>query len=316
MFFRYLHFTGGILYFGDPMKTTDSILNRYVILSPSWLISAFDSIVTCPVYAGSRDRRLNFLWKMYTKTAMLDIGFLKELWKHREVDDFLQHLDILLVYMEQVGLIAEPTFLYDHGRSSDESEKYFFVPAMLPSNKKCQLPKDMEHKHAIRPKTLCLVFHDGFLPMQAADKVMAACIANFELRKERGRAILQRNFGVFKVDFQWSLVVSIQDHMIKLTVYKQSPVQRISPGGGLQIRFFIEDTLQKIAELHQYKNLVYQYHLHCKAVCDVAEDATVPKKELEKRGTLPCCVGERQHFLNRKHLDFWFELAQIEVSTI
>ena len=305
--FRYLHFSGAVLYVNDTDEPRD---DESVILNPGWLVRAFTYLTTYK--PGTKNRRLDFLWKIYKKTATLGTEFIDSIWKQAECE-FSANRDVLLKYMEMLGLIARP-------KMSINQETTFFVPSMLPKMDANYLENTgiLNARHIQKTMTLCLVFTSRFIPFPVFDKIIAACIGKFELFKLKGKQIIGRRFGIFKVDIAWNVILYANENSIKLTLYKQSPQKMIEAGVGLKIRLFIEDTLKRILSLYQQDsdNLSYDYSLHCKPHVENGQ-VYVSITELENRQLLSCCDGpSSQHFIRRKDMEPWFTETKIEVHVI
>ncbi|OWF37223.1 uncharacterized protein LOC110440416 [Mizuhopecten yessoensis] len=325
MFLKYLHYTGSILYFGEETENLGTILAKTVILDPQWVAQAFRKIITVPKFVDRKDKRANFLWKMYQQSAILDMEYLKIVWKQDKKMWFWKYKAVILAFMERLGLIARPKKEQEKsvdfvqvGTGKDETEEaeieeIYLVPSLL-SGKIC-FPREMTDRYAVKTRTLCLVFSDRCVPFPVFDKLLAACIEKFNVLKVEDEICLRRGFGIFRIDGVWSVAICCGSNMIKATIFKQSPIPKIEPGAGLRVRLFVEEALKNIMELYAHRDLKFTYHLHCKANVNEG-DVTVPKMELEQRKLLPCCFsceGDK-HFIYRHELQPWFSEARPPVQ--
>ncbi|XP_060065829.1 uncharacterized protein LOC132546145 isoform X1 [Ylistrum balloti] len=317
MFLKYLHYTGSILYFGDETENLGLILAKTVILDPQWVAQAFRKIITVPKFVNRKDKRANFLWKMYQQSAILDMEYLQIVWNEERQLRLWEYREVILAFMERLGLIARPNHQQriksaGDGSGPEESDvavEIYLVPSLL-SGKVICFPREMTDRYAIKTRTLCLVFSSRCVQFPVFDKLLAACIEKFKVMKTEDEIWLRRGFGIFRIDSVWSVVISCGNNIIKITLFKQSPVPTIEPGAGLRVRLFIEEALKNIMELYDHRDLNFAYHLHCKAIVKDG-DVTVPKTELEQRKLLPCCLSEGdKHFVYRHELHPWFSEAR------
>lgn len=273
-----------------------------------------------------KDKRLNFLWKLYQKSAILEMKYLQIVWSRDEIECFWKFKDTILAFMERLGLIArlkpeEKNISYvQTGTGNDETKEettseVYLVPSML-SGQLIGLPREMTDKHAVKTRTLCFVFENKCVPDPVFDRFLAACIEKFQVLKADDEIWLRRGFGIFKLDSVWFVVIYCRSPIIKVTLYKQSPYPNIEPGAGLRVRLFVEDSLRKIVELYDYKDLKFTYHLHCKTT-EEEGDTLVSKTELELRRRLPCCQSSRDqtHFIHKHELQPWFSDERPPVCT-
>ncbi|XP_033742427.1 uncharacterized protein LOC117328921 [Pecten maximus] len=317
MFLKYLHYTGSILYFGEETENLGSILAKTVILDPQWISLAFRKIITVPKFVSRKGKRAVFLWKIYHQSAILDMEYLQIAWNQDEKMLFWKYKAVILAFMERLGLIARPkqeeqsVDFVQLGAGLDESdeakpEETYLVPSLL-SGQFMTFPQIMTDRYAVKTRTLCLVFLNRCVPFPVFDKLLAACIEKFKVLKTEEEIWLRRGFGIFGIDRVWSVVICCSNNIIKITLYKQSPIPKIEPGAGLRVRMFVEGALRNIMELYAHRDLKFTYHLHCKPMVTCGE-VTVPKMELEHRKLLPCCSSCKndKHFINRRELQPWF----------
>lgn len=317
MFLKYLHYTGCILYFGEETESLDSILAKTVILDPQWIAQAFRKIITVPKFVGRKDKRANFLWKMYRQSATLDMEYLQIAWNQDKEMRFWKYKSVILAFMERLGLIVKPnqeepaTDYVQVGRGLDvldrtTPEETYVVPSLL-SGQLMSFPRKMTDRYAVRTRTLCLVFLNKGVPIQVYDILLAACIEKYHILKTEEEICLGRGFGIFSIDPVWSVVISCGRNIIKITLFKQTPIPNIEPGAGLRVRLFVEGALRDILEMYAHRDFRFTYHLHCKpTVSD--RDVTLPKTELDQRKLLPCCSSSKKdkHFIHKHELRPWF----------
>jgi len=292
-----------VLFFGEENCCKGQNLADTIILDVQWLANAFRCIITAPKFIPKHNKALDLEWRFYRKTAKLEEDFLRQVWKQNENEKFADNQEILVSFMDRLGLIAKPKLekgSLPHGKK----HSYYLVPCMLEHGNSDEMPKDFNNKFTVSTRTLCLVFKEHFVPCPIFDKLISACIENYVVYDD-GKAFLRKGFGVFRLDGLWSLIVRCGHQMIRLALFKRSPQDTVEDGIGINVRLFIEDALKQILELYKHRNLEYDYHLQCTIDSDNSH-STVPKTDLESHGFVPCCNGDHPVFLAKRELRHWF----------
>ncbi|XP_060063252.1 probable serine/threonine-protein kinase pats1 [Ylistrum balloti] len=309
LFLEYLHSTRSVLYFRKYRK---------VIINPQWVINAFREILTDEKFLPSDDLLHTADITKYLQNAVLTVDLAKELWKLKEDNSYIQHIDILFAFLEEFGLLVKGyqgqdqygNPVYDHD---------YTVPSKLQTAPDInQISSLLKAKGTVCSRTLCFVFEEVFTPQELFHRIYAGVIKKFRPAKvasETGPITtyeekqIYKELGFFKVDDLCNMVVSTQweQSVIAVTLYTTSE-PRILGDTCLKVRQTMETIIQYTLELSRQQHLKYSFKLHCRFYLqpnDIPRDGDGIRKTT--RG-LPCqgddCAGK--HILINHDWFLWF----------
>ncbi|XP_053390914.1 uncharacterized protein LOC128553762 [Mercenaria mercenaria] len=207
---------GNILYFSK-----DDLTN-YILLDPQWLIDAFKSVITAKLFCISRTN-IQKEWMEFERTAMLKPVLIDAVWEKLENSGYKNYRDLLLTYMEILGLVARPVQQEDH---SAEVEDWYFVPCMLkepPPEKETCYCDSPDCKYTSK---LCYTTAEEpgrrFLPATMFNKLLAACLRKWPLSKQNGKSMIFCGGAIFKLKANHFLYIFFYEHVIQIWITRCS----------------------------------------------------------------------------------------------
>ncbi|XP_062603354.1 uncharacterized protein LOC134265130, partial [Saccostrea cucullata] len=108
---RFLHEIGQIVYFADEK------MNETIIVNVQWFVDAFKYIITDEKHLAriaSTNKRIN--------TGRITESELREIWEYTSESSYIRHKDVILPYMDKLGLMTEI--------QDDPSGETYYIPSM------------------------------------------------------------------------------------------------------------------------------------------------------------------------------------------
>lgn len=169
---------GTLLYFDeDNLKET-------IILDIQWFSDAFKCIIDYHVDIKNTDME----HEHFQNTGELDDRILEKIWKMEEKKEYTKHKDIILAYMEQLGLLAICK------TDNKEIQTWYYIPSM---NKRKFKINDKEFA---RSSILCFKFDiNGRLPIFVFYGAVVKCmkIHGWSIFKQNGKNCIYENAACF-----------------------------------------------------------------------------------------------------------------------
>ncbi|XP_069128400.1 probable serine/threonine-protein kinase roco6 isoform X1 [Argopecten irradians] len=312
MFLEYLHSTRSVLYFRQYDK---------VIVNPQWVINAFREILTDEKFLESDNLLLEADLIKYSHQALLTVDLAKMLWNSTEEDSFIQHIDILLAFLEEFGLLVKACVGQDEQGKPVYDENYT-VPSKLQSIKGIKQIHDLLNvKGTVCSRTLCFVFKDVFTPQELFDRIYAGVIKAFKpIEKNSARSPNQgpskqiyKGLGCFMIDDLCNMVVHTQweQSVITVTLFTTSE-PRIPEGTGKRVREALEVIIRHTLEVSRQGHLQYRHMLHCTFSLDQSDS---PRQEdgIVRAARGVACQGgvcSGKHILTKLDWQVWFPVSK------
>ena len=203
LFLSFMHNTGFILHFKDP------ILAKMVILDPKLIIDAMKCLVTCEKFA--LDVWSKKEWDKMSAVGKLEESYIIKVWKKRNKKHLFENRHFLLSIMEKLDLITRPK-IYDKG--NEITADFYYVPSMVRevANKKTQLLR----ANAVK---IFLKFND-ILPPAVFNRLVCSCMSLWPVHKEE----LYDGYVVLESGLNHLLTIKRQFRTIVVSfIHKLSP---------------------------------------------------------------------------------------------
>ncbi|XP_053386594.1 uncharacterized protein LOC123538917 isoform X3 [Mercenaria mercenaria] len=311
LFLRFHHETGNILYYrNDELSDT-------IVLDPQWLIDAFKSLITARMFCCRKSAILK-KWIEFDQSAILTHGLIDAVWDKEDNSIFHEHKELLLNYLERLGLIAKP-----HEESVTD---YYFAPCVLKTCPMADLLSCLDCENQKSTSKLCFTTTSGFLPTAVFNKLLAACISKWTLSNINGKRLIFCGFGVFDLENNHSLYVHFFDNVIQIWITKLSIEDEPNTDLCSEVNAFVTEFLHnKYRCSSDIKTL-----LRCQYAEVRSNENGFGLDEIVDKEEVVCKCRASQHVLRTKELTkYWFsdvssdmhldnarELNEKELSTI
>ena len=236
LFLQVQHAQGNIIYFPLPG------LRDYIVISPSYVIDAFTSIVTDKRFCtGMRLRSLQSM----NRDGMLDKLDINIIWKSTE---FLKHKDFIICLMCHLDILAEPR-IYNPENHSLIPSPFYYVPSMV---SKGGYPSFLENEDlASRSVGLSFKFHSTILPSAIGNRFMACCLDMWEVKSINQEKLFFSGLVVLIINRALALLVSVKEQRIDAFLIHSASRYQIIPDLAASIRECLSDTLDRISDSYK-----------------------------------------------------------------
>ncbi|XP_053379713.1 uncharacterized protein LOC128548550 isoform X2 [Mercenaria mercenaria] len=232
VFLKFHHETGNILYFSE------ETLRDHILLDPQWLIDAFKLLISDEQFISKKGNKILRLWKEFNSEAYLRKELIDEMW----TDDFAKHTTTLLDYMEKLGLIVKP---------SPKVEWEWFAPCVLKKEVHEDLIKlesrqcgSFECETYTFTSKLCFTTSTKFIPVAIFNRLLAACIREWEVYKRNKECHLYCGCGIFQLRGGHLLYVFFYANVVQIWI-KRNTTKKDAPSGELclKVKCFVKKFL-------------------------------------------------------------------------
>ena len=236
LFLQVQHAQGNIIYFPLPG------LRDYIVISPSYVIDAFTSIVTDKRFCtGMRLRSLQSM----NRDGMLDKLDINIIWKSTE---FLKHKDFIICLMCHLDILAEPRVYNPENHSSIPSH-FYFVPSMISRG---GFPSFLENEDlASRSVGISFKFHSTILPSAIVYRFMACCLDMWQVKTINDETLLFSGLVVLFINKALMLLVSVKEQRIDAFLIHSASLHQIIPDLAASIREWLCYTLDRISDSYK-----------------------------------------------------------------
>ncbi|XP_053392176.1 uncharacterized protein LOC128554881 [Mercenaria mercenaria] len=311
LFLRFHHETGNILYYREEK------LNDTIVLDPQWLIDAFKSLITARMFCCRKPTILK-KWIEFDQSAILTHGLIDAVWSKEDNSIFHEHKDLLLNYLDRLGLIAKP-----HEESVTD---YYFAPCVLKTCPTADLLSCLDCENQKPTSKLCFTTTSGFLPTAVFNKLLAAFISKWTLSKINGKRLIFCGFGVFDLENNHSLYAHFFDNVIQIWITKLSIIDEPSTDLCSEVKAFVTEFIQ---DKYRCSSDIKTF-LRCKYAEVRSSENGFGLDEIFDKEEVVCKCRASQHVLRTEELTkYWFfdvspdmhldnarELNEKELSTI
>ncbi|XP_053386499.1 uncharacterized protein LOC123537921 isoform X2 [Mercenaria mercenaria] len=294
LFLRFHHESGNLLYYSDA-NLSDSI-----IIDPQWLIDAFKSLITARMFC-CRQPKIFEKWIQFDESAILTREIVEAVWENSM---FHEHIELLLDYLEKLGIIAKPP------QQIDETEvtNYYFAPCFgkkpPPEDLACN---DCEDRRST--SKLCFKTRSGFLPTAVFNRLLAACISKWPLTKINGKRSVFCGCGIFDLKDNHILYVYFFDHVIQIWITKLSAKDREpSTSLCLDAYAFVLDLLQNRLRLTSAMEVFLRSQ--CSDLHSNHKMCTFDEKA--KKTEVVCSCRSEKHVLRTNELTKYWQLSKAD----
>lgn len=222
----FFHRVGTLLYFKeDTLKET-------IILDIQWFSDAFKCIIAYHVDIKNTDmERVHF-----QNTGEIDDQILEEIWRRDENKEYSKHKDIIVAYMEQLGLLAKCNTKCP---DTKEIKTWYYIPSM---NKR---KLEINDKKFARSSILCFQFNtNGQLPIFVFYGAIVKCmkILGWSIFKQNGKNCIYENVACFSYQ---NLLVKICQCTFQIQVQVCFPPGKVLDRELKNIQISIEEILRE-----------------------------------------------------------------------
>ena len=236
LFLQVQHAQGNIIYFPLPG------LRDYIVISPSYVIDAFKSIVTDKRFC--KGQRLRSLQSM-NRDGILGKLDINTIW---EPTPFLKHKDFIICLMCHLDILAEPR-VYNPVNHSLIPSQFYYVPSMV---SKGGYPSFLESEDlASRSVGLSFKFHSAILPSAIGYRFMACCLDMWEVKTINEEKLLFSGLVVLIINRALMLLVSVKEQRIDAFLIHSASRHQIIPDLAASIRECLSDTLDRISDSYK-----------------------------------------------------------------
>jgi hypothetical protein len=236
LFLQVQHAQGNIIYFPLPG------LRDYIVISPSYVIDAFKSIVTDKMFCTGMRRRS--LQSMNRDGILLKLD-INKIWKPTE---FLKHKDFIICLMCHLDILAEPR-VYNPENHSLMPSQFYYVPSMV---SKAGYPSFLENEDIpSRSVGLSFQFHSSILPSAIGYRFMACCLDMWEVKTINGEKLLFSGLVILIINRALMLLVSVKERRIDAFLIHSASRHQIIPDLAASIRECLSDTLDRISDSYR-----------------------------------------------------------------
>jgi hypothetical protein len=236
LFLQVQHAQGNIIYFPLPG------LRDYIVISPSYVIDAFKSIVTDKMFCrGMRHRSL----KLMNQDGILYKLDSNKIWKSTE---FLKHKDFIICLMCHLDILAEPR-VYNPVNHSSIPSQFYYVPSMVSREGN---PSFLENEDlASKSVGLSFKFHCRILPSAIGYRFMACCLGMWEVKTINDEKLLFSGLVVLIINRELMLLVRVKEQRIDTFLIHSASRHQIIPDLAGSIRECLSDTLDRISDSYK-----------------------------------------------------------------
>ena len=193
LFLQVQHAQGNIIYFPLPG------LRDYIVISPSYVIDAFKSIVTDKRFCtGMRLRSLQSM----NRDGILEKQDINTIWSSTE---FLKHKDFIICLMCHLDILAEPR-VYNPVNHSLIPSPFYYVPSMV---SRAGYPSFLENED-LASVGLSFKFHSTILPSAIGYRFMACCLDMWEVKTINQEKLFFSGLVVLIINKALMLLVSVK----------------------------------------------------------------------------------------------------------
>jgi hypothetical protein len=236
LFLQVQHAQGNIIYFPLPG------LRDYIVISPSYVIDAFKSIVTHKMFCT--DRRLKSVQSM-NRDGILEKQDINTIWKSTE---FLKHKDFIICLMYHLDILAEPR-VYNPVNHSLIPSQFYYVPSMV---SRAGYPSFLKNEDlASKSVGLSFKFHSTTLPSAIGYRFMACCLDMWEVKTINQEKLFFSGLVVLIINRALTLLVSVKEQRIDAFLIHSASRHQIIPDLAASIRECLSDTLDRISDSYK-----------------------------------------------------------------
>jgi hypothetical protein len=236
LFLQVQHAQGNIIYFPLPG------LRDYIVISPSYVIDAFKSIVTDKMFCTGK--RLRSLQSM-NRDGILEKQDINTIWKSTE---FRKHKDFIICLMCHLDILAEPR-VYNPVNHSLIPSQFYYVPSMV---SRAGYPSFLENEDlASRSVGLSFKFHSTILPSAIGYRFMACCLDMWEVKSINQEKLFFSGLVVLLINRALALLVSVKEQRIDAFLIHSASRHQIIPDLAASIRECLSDTLDRISDSYK-----------------------------------------------------------------
>ncbi|XP_063412596.1 uncharacterized protein LOC134695302 [Mytilus trossulus] len=241
VFLKFQHSIGKLLYF-DKLKLDDRI-----VLSPTLLIDAFQSIVTDRRFCNG-DRHREEIWDAMGMQGVVFKQEIYEVWKRKKYAKFNKEKEYLLAVMTHLDILVEPK-RYDSSRTRIPAD-FYYVASMV---------RDIDdsgylQSASITKRNIALAFQSSSLmiPPALSFRFISYCLSVWAVQTygETNRDMLFHRSGVFTIDPSLDMYILCEDDKISVRLVHTRTNTLIMRGLASSINECLTSALEKISQLY------------------------------------------------------------------
>ncbi|VDH90290.1 Hypothetical predicted protein [Mytilus galloprovincialis] len=241
VFLTFQHSIGKVLYFGETK------MDKHVILSPTYLIDAFNSIIT--------DRRLDKgdtereeMWDAMGKSGVLSKKVIQTIWSRKKYWKFCKDKDYLLDVMTHLDILVVPKrYDTDHNRMPTD---FYYVPSMLRASDDTGYLKSP----SFTQRSIAIAFQSTsfMIPPALFFRFISYCISVWAVKTygEANRDMLFHRSGVFTIDPSLDMYILCEDDKITARLVHARRNELIPRDMASSINECLTSALEKISQMY------------------------------------------------------------------
>jgi hypothetical protein len=308
-FLLYQHAKGNLIYFDEKP------LSAYVALDTQYVIDAFRCIITSERFC-KKDPAYRHLWKKLREEAKLEMILLERVWSTDAKHNFLEHKDVLLMFMQRHHIISE-ALSYDDGTEETKGLGWYVVPCFLRSYK----TNDARNEFVTGSQQTMLKFVMSFYISPVVqivfNRVIAALVGKWEIvsikiPEQEKQVLLYENLGVFKLDRQHVGIIELHQGFIDLQVLNLCNSGINAAIADLFRRFVVSNVMNEFRKHRQTSTMPrtpFEICFKCnhESHCLDGSQQTVSLEDLKGTKVEPCPDMVSGHTINTQKAYYeWF----------
>ncbi|KAK3600272.1 hypothetical protein CHS0354_039088 [Potamilus streckersoni] len=268
VFLRFQHVIGNIIYFSAEG------LREIIVLDPQWLVDAQKSLITTETFIHEKGPDIECKWLEFRQQGKLTHEIIDSFWTEENNLEFHDKKEIILKLLEQLNIITRPwTFTEDGGKMEAD---YFLVPCMLSREPPKEITSPGQDTRLVNSSILSFVFVGKFLPPPIFHRLLAACVAKWQVAKEKSEYLIFSGYCIFDLDLFHRLTLCCRNHVVfaRITRMVIDDTRTLDTKWCTRVRKFITLSLKTIIS-YLDQNLPFELYIQCLPSCGVSEDGMV-----------------------------------------
>ncbi|XP_071148921.1 uncharacterized protein [Mytilus edulis] len=241
VFLKFQHSIGKVLYFDEEK------LNTHVVLSPTFLIDAFKSIITDRTFCEG-DKNREALWDVMNKEGVVSKTAIQNIWKKEQYRDFYKHKEYLLDGMTHLDILVDPK-IYDNDRKRIPAD-FYYIASMVRTNDDSGYLQSANFTQ----RSIAIAFESSSLmiPPALSFRFISYCLYVWAVKKygQTNKDMLFHRSAVFTVDPSLDLHILCEDKRIIARLVHARTNSLIMRDLASSITECLTSALEKISQLY------------------------------------------------------------------
>ncbi|CAG2215800.1 unnamed protein product [Mytilus edulis] len=241
VFLKFQHSIGKVLYFDEEN------LDTHVVVSPTFLINAFKSIVTDRRFCEGDSNR-EVLWDIMGKKGVVSKTAIQNIWKKTQYREFYKNKDYVLDVMTRLDILVDPK-RYDNDRKRIPAD-FYYIASMVRTNDDSGYLQSASFTH----RSIAIAFQSSSLmiPPALSFRFISYCLYVWAVKKygQTNKDMLFHRSAVFTVDPSLDLHILCEDKRIIARLVHARTNSLIMRDLASSITECLTSALEKISQLY------------------------------------------------------------------